>query len=294
MRRTALISAALLAVGLMAAPSSAAGTVTIGGSNRSGTILTVTGGSTYTDQPYVNVGDDAAGDIPGQDVLGGDLIKAELASLANGGLGLRWSVAQLPPQLNGAPGLVYGWTLCVNESTCYEVDAARFNTLAASQNTYGNVWSCADPACTPASQTLINETILPTFDPATKTITMKVTASLLGLSGGANITPTSLATTGPAFVAHGDLSAATYTYNNGDGVPSIEEFTLAAKQVSVAVGAPGQDPATVTYATTVTPAANGGYSAGVDVSGLTGAQTIYARACLGDGNCGYATLDITL
>lgn len=294
MPRKAPIIAALLALGLIAAPSSAADTVTIGGSNRNGNVLTITGGSTHTDQPYVSVGDDAAGDIAGQDVLGGDLVKAELASLANGGLSLRWSVSQLPPLLDGAPGLIYGWTFCVNASTCYEVDAARFNTLAASTNTIGSVWRCANASCAPATQTLLDSALRPTFDPATKTITMNIAAAVLGLSGGAKISPANLATTGPVFVGHGDLSAATYYYNNGDGIPAIGDFTLPTRQVSVAIGAPGRDPATVTYTTTVQPAADGSYSAGVDVNGLTGAQAIYARACFGSGNCGYATASITL
>jgi len=290
--RTLGLGLTLSALLMMAQGAGAAGAVTVGGTSRSGDILNVTGTATFTDQPFVVVGTDETADtlVPGQDQIGQDLTATSISSLANGGLALRWTVTTLPPA--NAPGIVYGWTFCV-EMTCYEVDASLMNPGSGGE-TLGNVWRCADGACYQGDQTLIDSTIRPTVDTAAKTITMSLTASLLGLAPGVKIIPVTLSTMGPAFSGNGDLGLANYFYNTGDGVLAIEDFTLAGKQVSVAVATAGLDPASLTYTSSVSPAGNGAYDASVDVSGKSGEHAVYVRACLGAGNCAYATQAVTL
>ena len=296
--RSMILGAALLAIGTLAqSPAGAAGSVTVNNATRNGDTLTVTGGSTFADQAFQTVATDPTGDplTPGQDVLGGDLVKAEMASLGNGGLAVRWTVSQLPPTLNGSPGFVYGWGVCTDETTCFEIDASRFNTASGSTDaTYGNVWRCATPDCAPADQTLLTDTVTPVIDGTAKTITMNIPANILGISGGTSIAGGGPATTGHVFVGHGDLSLATYFYNNGDGANMEEPFVVARREVSVAVDAPGQDPASLTYGAAVTPASNGSFTASVDVAGQSGDRTVYVRACLGAGNCAFGTKDVTL
>jgi len=274
----------------------AAGTVAIGSATRSGDTLTVTGTSTYTDQPFVELGTDGTGDtfLPGQDVMGADLTAAFISTRANNQLQIRWQVASLPPNLNGSPtGIAYGASFCVNEAQCWDVDAQRMGLGAGSTNPVAYLWTCGDPTCAPAQQTNSVSLAAPVFDATARTITATVGLGQIGATPGSKITPSAASTDGPWFVWVGD---ATVSVNSGlaDGVPEIAEYTVPGKQVSVAVGAPGLDPASVTYGTTVTPSGTGAYSAAVNVAGLSGDQAVYVRACLGEGNCAYATQAVTL
>ncbi|HEX9892028.1 MAG TPA: hypothetical protein VGB28_08210 [Actinomycetota bacterium] len=296
--RAKALAAAALALGVLApAASGAAGTVSVTAATRTGDVLAVAGTSTYTDQPFVQMGTDPTGDTtaPGQDVLGADLTGAFLASRTNNQLQIRWSVASLPPELGGSPtGVAYGSSFCVDDTLCWDVDAQRMGLGALSTNPYGALWRCGDSACTPDQQTSPVDLASPVFNAATNTITASVSLSQIGASPGSKITPSSASPQGAWFVWMGDATVTVFA-NLADGVFfEQEEYRVAKKEVSLAVGAPGQDPASVAYATTVNPAANGSFSGGLDVTGLSGPHTVYARACFGSDNCGYGTLDVTL
>lgn len=296
--RAKAFAAVALALGVLApSASGAAGTVAVTTATRSGDALTVAGTSTYTDQPFVQMGTDGTGDtfLPGQNNLGADLTGAFLASRTNNQLQIRWSVASLPPGLNGSPtGIAYGSSFCVDDTLCWDVDAQRMGLGAANTTGYATLWRCGDAACTPDQQTSPVTLAAPVFDATANTITASVSLSQIGASAGSKITPSSASPEGPWFVWVGDATVTVFA-GLADGVQfEQEEYRVAKKEVSLAVGAPGQDPASVVYTTTVNPAANGSFSGGLNVAGLSGAHTVYARACFGSNNCGYGSLDVTL
>lgn len=290
--KVAAIGAALALTGV--ANAAAAGTVSITSADRSGDILTVSGASTYTDQSFITVGTDAAGDAPaGQAQLGADLTGVSMSTLLNGQIRFRWHVDQLPPVVGGSPtGVAYGWTLCVDDTQCWDVDAQRMRVGALSTNPYGALWRCATSACTPNQQTSTTSSVSVAFDTAANAITATLSPGSIGAQPGSKINAAQFAG-GPVFVWVGDASVFVNS-SLGDTISGFEDFTVAKRQVSLAIGPPGLDPANVTYTTHVDPAANGNYTASLNTAGLSGAHTVYARACFGANNCAYAMKDASL
>lgn len=295
MRRISTAAGLLFLVSvLQITPASAATGVTIVSASQSGTAVLVSGAATFDDQPFVQLGTDAAGDAPNaaQAAIGGDLVAAS-ARTTVGSIQLRWTVVQLPPEIGppwGAGG--YGWNFCTGEEVCFELDVFRNHLLETSVTPVGELWSCADSTCDPGDQSLAGSVNV-AFNETAKTVTASLTAGQI--SAGAGTTITSVQgpdDKGPVF-SFGP--AGPYDYDAGDGIATVADYTVAKKDVSLAVAAPGQDPATVTYSTTVTPAANGSYAGSVDVSGLPpGDYTVYARGCFGSNNCALATAPVTL
>ena len=75
----------------------------------------------------------------------------------------------------------------------------------------------------------------------------------------------------------------------------MEEYAVPTKLVSLTLGAPGQDPAAVSYTTNPTVLPNGNFSSSLSTSGLAaGSYEVYARACYGLDNCAYASQGVTL
>ncbi|HEX9824419.1 MAG TPA: hypothetical protein VGB51_08535 [Actinomycetota bacterium] len=290
-----LIAASLI---IGAQTAGAATSVSISTASRSGDTLTVTGTSTFDDQPFVQMGTDPANDATTPAPAGQDLTAAAVRMKANGQLEFRWTVSLLPPAANGVPTFFYGWTFCSTEETCFELDAGRFYNSPADGGFSGFVWACADAACDIASQGATSIPVsVAVAGPATgpNTISASVSASALSATPGSTLTPVMLSPYGPAFTAVYDSYASGNVFPDvGDGVAFDQGFPVAGKNVSLAVGAPGQDPATVAYTSTATVSPTGAFSGGVNVADLTGDQTIYARACLGTNNCAYQTAPVTL
>jgi hypothetical protein len=289
---------ALLAAGVLGTvvPAGAAAGVTITGSTRTGDALRVTGGATFADQPFVTLAVDPGQDAPpGVEQLGGDLRSIGLSTTVNGDVKLRFTTSSMPAPLSGSPALAYAWTFCVGGSTCYELRMQRF--------TYGTdngvptagdsaLYRCATPSCASAGLTAVATGWIPIyFDGAGFTATV---SSGVSMAPGTAVTGVNPDGNGAAISALGQADPATVQRGTGDGIASVAPYTVARQEVSVTVGAPGQDPSAVTYGTAVAPNGAGDWSATVDVAGLSGDHAIYARACLGEGNCTYATAPITL
>jgi len=297
MKRSSLTTVALASVLALLAPASsgAATSVTIS-ATQSGTNLAVSGTTTFDDQPFVTLGTDPAGDTfaPGQDQLGVDLTAGSVRTRTNGQLVFRWSVTSLPPQTNGTPtGHAYGVAFCIDGSNCYDVDAQRMGIGAANTTGYGVLWRCADPSCTPNAQTLVRDGVPVTFDGATATITATVNANEVGATPGATLETVNASPLGSYFIWTGDATV-TVLADFADGIFVEDTYSIPDKEVSLAIGEPGLDPATVTYGAPFTPAGNGSFSALLPTGGATGDKTVYARACLGSNNCGYGSVDVAL
>jgi hypothetical protein len=285
-----------VAVIALAGPAGAAGTVTIAGSNRTGDTLTVNGASTYTDQPFVTVGTDPAGDVsPALDANGADVTAAAIATALSGQVKLQWTLNSLPPSITGSPAIMFGWDFCAgSEDNCFELDLQRFSPNASAPNPHAVLWRCADPSCDPGGQSRAVTGGMPiTFDATTKTVTVTLPAVANG-TPGSTFASVQLDANGPAFTTIGTADPFTAQYGLGDGVAAVADFTIAKKEVSVAVAAPGLDPASVAYGAPVSPAATGSWTAALNVAGQSGERGLYARACFGTNNCAYTTQAITL
>ena len=256
-----------------------------------GSTLTVGGDASFADQPFVSHGTDPAGDSSLPGVLGQDLDGAATATTANGRLKLRFDAAQFPPGLNGpGPRVMYGRSFCApgaDSPVCWEIDTWSSGT--GDTTPYVEVWSCGDESCAPAGQTLSAVEGSVSFDPSATTVTTRVRLADLGIAEGGTLTAVdpgglgSVWTGVNAYYADGDATAIDTTYD----VPT--------REVALAIGAPGQDPATVDYSAAATLASGGAYSGQLDLSGLPpGEYTAYVRACFGTNNCGYSAAPVTV
>lgn len=266
----------------------------ITGVSRDGSTVVVTGSSAFADQPYVAHGTDPTGDAALPGVLGDDLVGASSAVTADGRIKLRFETAQFPPA-GGRPGprVLYARSFCavaaVGQGTpaCWEIHT--WSSGSASLDPVVEVRSCADQACTPSSQQLTAIPGTVAIDPSTRTVTTAIALADLQIPSGGQLTPVNPRGRGSAWTALNSTDA------HGDSTTIDTAFTLPLRSVALAVGAPGQDPATVTYPAAAAVGSNGAYTGNVDVSGLEpGVHTVYARACFGSTNCGYATAVVTL
>lgn len=265
--------------------------VALKGVSSDGSTLTVNGQASFADQPFVAHGSDPAGDSVAPGVLGQDLAGAATATTPNGRLKMRWQAAQFPPGLGGpGPRVMYGRAFCASgedSPLCWEIDTWSSGTDDTTP--YVEVWSCGDEACTPASQSLTSIAGTVSFDPTTTTVTTRVRLADLGIPEGATLTAVDPGGQGSAWTGVNDY------YANGDATAIDTTYDLPTREVALAIGTPGQDPATVAYSATATVAANGGFAGQLDISGLApGGYTVYVRACLGGTNCGYATSPVTI
>lgn len=275
-----------------AAQTSEATTVSVDQVTRDGDVLTITGGSTFVDQPFLSLGADPSGDLsPALGANGMDVTAASMATTLSGAVRLRWSLASLPPAAGGSPVVIYAWNFCVASGDCYELDLARTNVNPPSSEPHAYLWRCGDPSCDPGGQTVAQNGGMPvSFDADAGTVTVTL-PGLIGAAPGAAITPVTLDANGPAFTMAGTLSPWTGTYGTGDGVADVAEFRVGRREVSVAAAPAGLDPAEVDYGTTVLPSEGGAWTASLDVSGQAEGFAVYARACFGANNCGYAVAD---
>ena len=110
----------------------------------------------------------------------------------------------------------------------------------------------------------------------------------LGAAEGATLTPVSPAGA-PVFTGLGER------HTGGDHLTWTGAFRTGAREVSLAVGEPGQDPPEVGYQATLATELGGDYAGELDLSGLDpGTYSLYARACFAPGSCGYATAPLTV
>jgi hypothetical protein len=294
MRRFSFSLGLATALALIAG-SASAGTITISSATVNATSVVVNGNATFTDGAFVSVATDGAADTtsPAHAAAGGDLTGASIATTVAGQLKLRWSLASLPP--SGAPpsGIVYGWIFCVSGGSCFEVDAGGINVTTQDSDGYGVLWRCATDACVAANQTTVRDDVAVVFDTAAKTATATLTLAELGAAGKTLTEATG--TLPDVFAGTGDAGLATFQYNVGDTITSVEEYAVPTKSVSLKLGAPDQDPAAVTYSNSVSVLANGNFGFALDRGGLNpGAYEVYARGCFGMDNCAYASQDVTL
>lgn len=283
--------AAIAMLGTPIAGQTATGTtVSIDDIGGSGDTLTISGSSSYVDQPFLGLGTDAAGDVEAPLALAGmDATGASAATSLNGSVRLRWSLASLPPGAGAAPGVIYGWNFCVESGDCYELDASRANGNPPSADPFAILWRCADESCDPAGQTAAQTGGIPiVFDADAGAVTATL-PSLVNATAGTTITPVTLDPNGAAFTMAGTIGPWSGQYGTGDGVAPLATYRVARREVSLGVGEPGLDPASVAYTATVQPDAGGAWSASLDVSGAPEGFAVYARACFGENNCGYAS-----
>jgi hypothetical protein len=294
------LAAALVPAALLSSTAVAATGVAIANTSQSGSLLIVGGAATFDDQPFAVLGTDATGDTftPGFQVVGGDMTDASISTKTDGSVQFRWRVTDMPPApLDGAPtGVIYAWDFCVDTEACFELSAGRQGAINGSTTAapYGQLWSCGDPGCDPGAQAFISDAVSVTMSAATKSVVATLGAGQIVASPSSVITGTGWSVEGPAFTDISDPSLFPF-FDLGDGVSSVSAYTVAAKEISMAVGASGQDPATVAYGAPVAPFDGAGsFSVSANVQGQTGPRTVYVRACFGSNNCAYATRDITL
>lgn len=262
--------------------------------SRDGSALTVGGVASFADQPFVAHGTDPAGDSTAPGVLGQDLAGAATAATSDGRLKLRWQATQFPPGLGGpGPRVMYGRAFCVAGAgdeevpVCWEIDTWSSGT--GDTNPFVEVWSCGDEACTPASQSLTSIAGTGSFDPTTTTVTTRVRLADLGIAEGGSLTPVDPGGQGSVWTGVNDY------YADGDATAIDTSYDVPSREVALAIGAPGQDPATVAYSAAATLGADGAFEGQLDISGLTpGAYAAYVQACFGANNCGYATSPVTI
>ena len=277
-----------------AAPSPLETSVSITDVSRTESTLTVSGKSSFADQPYVAHGADPAGDSALPGVLGQDLVGAATAATSDGRIKLRWEAAQLPPGVNRpGPRVLYGRAFCAvaadeqGSEKCWEVDT--WSSGMTDPDPYVEVRSCATTACAPAGQTVTNIQGTVAVDPTSRTVTTKVSLADLGIPAGGRLVPVNPGNQGSAWTGVNEA------YANGDATTIDTGYDVPVRSVALAIGAPGQDPTAVEYPAAATPAGGGGYAGQLDVSGLaTGSYTVYARACFAANNCGYAIFPVTV
>lgn len=298
MKRYSVILGLATAIALVSGPANAETSVTIASATQTGTQLVVSGTATFEDAQFVTLGTDGIGDTftPGIGPLGGDMTAAAMATQKNGSILFQWIVSDMPPApLNGSPtGIVFAWNFCVGDD-CFELDVGRTAVLAQTTDPYVQLWRCADPTCDPGDQTFSTDSLTGEFDAATMTVTVTAPRSTVSASPGELVTFGGWSAQGPVFtdVMDGSLFP---IFDIGDGVPSLDDYSIPVKAVSLELDAPGLDPATVAYTgSPVTPAANGSFSSSLNISELApGEYEVYARACFGQGNCGYGSLPVTI
>lgn len=253
------------------------------------------GNAAFSDRPFLTIGEDGPADAtsPAHAALGGDLTGAAISTTPGGQLKFRWSTAGLPATGAAPTGIVYGWVFCVTGGDCFELDAGGANWLEQDTDGHGLLWKCATAECVPADQTTTTASVTTVFDQGTDTVTATIPVSAIGAAGR---TITEAGGTLPdVFAGTGDLGLLTYQYNIGDVIAGVEEYTVANKQVSLKLGAPDQDPATVTYSTNTSVLGNGNFSSALSTEGLAaGSYEVYVRACYGLENCAFASQDVTL
>lgn len=254
---------------------------------------TISGDASFADAPAVSHGSDPSGDTTPPGVLAQDLIGASTSTTSNGRLKLRWQAAQVPAGPNGpGPQVMYGRAFCeagteeTDEPNCWEIDT--WSSALDDTTPYLEVWRCGDASCAPSGQSLSNVTGTIAIDPAGDTVTTRVKLSDLGLAEGDTLVGVNPGAAGSVWTG-----VAAY-YANGDATSMDTSFEIAERTVALAIGAPGQDPATVTY--TAGAVVDGSrYTGAVDVSGLApGGYTAYVQACFGGTNCAYATSPVTI
>jgi len=299
LRYATLAALATMLLGVLAPAAGAATNVTIASVTPSGSSLLVSGSSAYDDAPFSTIGTDPTGDTftPGFGSIGGDMTEALISTKANGDLQFRWVVSEmLPSPADGAPtGVVHAWNFCVNGDTCFEIDGGRNGLSAGVVGPYAALWSCASPACSPGDQSFVGDGYTAAMSAETKSFTVTLPAGTIGVSPGATVGGASgWSAEGPVYT---DLSDGGLfpLFDIGDGVASVDDYSVPGKQVSLAIAAPGLDPATVSYSLTTAPAANGSFNAALSAEGLAaGDYEVYARACFGEGNCGFTSTPVTL
>ena len=294
MKRYSTILGLAMAFALVAGPAWS-GSITISSATVTATAVNVAGNATFSDQPFFTIAEDGAADTttPAHAQLGGDLTGAAISTTPGGLLRFRWSTAGLPP--TGAPptGIVFGWVFCVTGGDCFELDAGGVNATKQDTDGHGLLWKCATPECVPADQSTTTANVTTVFDPATDTVIATIPISAIG-AAGRTLTEAS-GSLPDVFAATGDLGLLTYYYAIGDTIDTVEEYSVASKQVSLKLDAPDQDPASLAYASNAAVLANGNFTASLSTSGLTaGSYEVYARACYGLDNCAYTSQDVTL
>jgi hypothetical protein len=288
----------------------AATSIEVSSATRSGDILSVTGTSSFADEPFVELGSDPPLDALPPGPSGLDLTGAAVRTKTNGDLEFRWTLTGLPPVLNGLDMTFLGWTFCAlgAQQMCFELDAGRFyHSQKMEQPAWsGQLWRCADATCAWPVQTPTSTPVgvaIQNVPGSDAVVSASFPAAAIGAPPGSRIVPVVLYPGGAVFSAvwqwHGricitdaacsDVPGAGVYSDFGDGLEVTTDYTAPAKKVSLALAPPGEDPPGVTYQTSASMAESGGFSGQLGVGGLSGSAEIYARACFGNSNCAYAT-----
>lgn len=278
----------------------------------SGDTLSVTGVAAFADEPFVVLGSDPAHDAVPPGPTGLDLTGAAVRSKVNGDLEFQWTLTGLPPVVDGLDMTFLGWSFCVvgEEKRCFELDAGRYyhSQWPPLEQTgwSGQLWSCANATCAWFEQTGMSTPVDVTVQNvpgSTAIVSAAVPGSAIGASPEAVVSPVSVYPGGAAFatvwqwherVKDQPLPGGGVYPFFGDGLTIGTDYAIPARTVSLALVEPGADPQEVAYTTSAALDASGSFTGSVPTGGLTGPKSVYARACFGDGNCAFASRDVTL
>jgi len=288
----------LLVLTLLPAPAGAT-TVSIVNVTRSGSTVSVAGLASFSDEPFRLLGSDASGDSlpPGGELVGRDLVGFSMSTGVGDQLTLRWHLNPLMATDRGQD-VSYASAFCVGSGggNCWVI---TFIDPAGTPVTNSFVWSwrCASESCAIGAGDHIHSWETDRYDPQTKTALATVPFDALGITSGAQlraVKPQHFG--GEVYVTTPWWFLATaQTYPTWDGSSMAWTHRIATKDVSVAIGEPGQAPEQVAYPAPVRADEFNRYTVDLDVSDRApGDYAIYVRACFGANNCGYATRAITL
>ena len=286
----------LVAALLLPAPASAT-TATLGPPIRDGGTLRVSGTASFTNEPFVSLGSDAAADAhPGGDALGRDITGLSISTGANDTVSFRWHLSQLAPTGRGIDA-AYGTTFCVEPSespNCWSVMFVDVGGVSAT-NSFVAVRKCADDPCPMVGDQWLYTLETDVYDANAKTATATVPALELGITPGSSLRSTDAVPFGSSVFSTSAwwfLFAGAYPTWDATAIKTTHQ--LPTKQVSLAIGEVGQDPAQLSYGTEAT-IEDSRFTGDLDVSNLpAGPYAIYARACFGPASCGYASRTVTL
>lgn len=297
-RSLAVLTVAALLALLAPSPATAATSISIGSTTVDGSVLVVAGQATFGNQPFVPLGTDPAGDQlpPGPDVLGKDVRGFSMSASVSGAITLRWELGGFAPGLGRGVDVSYGKAFCVEPSgQCFVI---TFVDVAGALNSFVWGWTCADETCSIGAGDHTHTWETDAYDAAANTASATIPLTDLGITPGSELRAATSGTFGGSVWVTSpwwfnlDLLGNPPTY---DTAGMTESYIVPRKAVSLAIAPAGQAPEDVAYGTEATVSFTDGFTGELDVSDLApGEHTVYARACFGANNCGYATSTVTL
>jgi hypothetical protein len=303
---SALIAALAAAAPAQAAPSVTAGEATADGPRAtvSGTVAfpAIEGPQSVLTTTSSRTAGEAAGSPAGQ-AAGLDLRGAQISRLPDGkGLRFQWVVQGMPAQ-TPPEGVRYLWGFSIGTSL-YQLSAKRTNVanINTTENPPGTVTHAASNRgffelrgdCTasynglPLSGCFRLAFLDGSFDPAKGIVTVDLPYGVRpDIQPGAVIAESTEGSVSGAISA--SFQAIVSTAQMATGFSGVSTY-FSAPQLALGVGRATSNPASVSYTSTITPAADGTFTG--SVGGVTAQnRTVFVRACNGV-ECAYAKRDL--